>query len=468
MMKEKNELDLTECNVAKGLLILVIPMVLGNLLNVAYSTVDAIWIGQIVGSKGLAAVAVSFPLTMVVTAIASGVATAVNVLIGQYFGANDKEYVTYISKVSTTVSLIISLTLAILGYVFAPDLMVFLNTSESIMEDAVNYFRISMIGFPFVFYYTFISALLRGIGDTVRPLIFLIISSVINIVLDPLMIKGIYPFPAMGVSGAAYATVFAQAVSLIVSMIYLKAKNSIIKVNPINFKFDLHITKLILKIGLPFTFMHLISSISWLFLNKVINSYGELSSAAFAVAARIDALSFVPLSAILSGIGTMAAQNIGANKMYRIKEIFITGLKVSLTIALIMTALCMLFPDFIIKIFVQDDNIMPYMKSYIYAGVPSAILIAVIFSANGIINASGKTFIIMMFTLFTHFLIRIPVVYLLSPKIGLWGVWISMSVSNLFNMIFHLAYYYSNKWKKNANITLNSYSKDDNENKIIN
>ncbi|ASJ22780.1 MATE family efflux transporter [Brachyspira hampsonii] len=468
MKKEKYELDLTECNVAKGLLILVIPMVLGNLLNVAYSTVDAIWIGQIVGSKGLAAVAVSFPLTMVVTAIASGISTAVNVLIGQYFGANDKEYVTYISKVSTTVSLITSLTLAILGYVFAPNLMVFLNTSESIMEDAVNYFRISMIGFPFVFYYTFISALLRGIGDTVRPLIFLIISSVINIILDPLMIKGIYPFPAMGVSGAAYATVFAQAVSVIVSMIYLKAKNSIIRVNPINFKFDLNITKLILKIGLPFTFMQLISSISWLFLNKVINSYGELSSAAFAVAARIDALSFVPLSAILSGIGTMAAQNIGANKMYRIKEIFSTGLKVSLTIALIMTALCMLFPDFIIKIFVQDDNIMPYMKSYIYAGVPSTILVAVIFSANGIINASGKTFIIMMFTLFTHFLIRIPVVYLLSPKIGLWGVWISMSVSNLFNMIFHLVYYYSNKWKKNANITLNSYSKDDNENKIIN
>ena len=129
MAKEEKLLDLTECNVAKGLLILVIPMVLGNLLNAAYSTVDAIWIGQIVGSKGLAAVAVSFPLTMVVTAIASGIATAVNVLIGQYFGANDKEYVMYISKVSTTVSLITALILAVLGYVFAPELMIFLNTS---------------------------------------------------------------------------------------------------------------------------------------------------------------------------------------------------------------------------------------------------------------------------------------------------------------------------------------------------
>ena len=255
MAKEEKLLDLTECNVAKGLLILVIPMVLGNLLNAAYSTVDAIWIGQIVGSKGLAAVAVSFPLTMVVTAIASGIATAVNVLIGQYFGANDKEYVTYISKVSTTVSLITALILSVLGYVFAPELMIFLNTSETIMEDAVNYFRISMIGFPFVFYYTFVSALLRGIGDTVRPLIFLIISSVINIVLDPILIKGIGPIPAMCVEGAAYATVFAQAISVIVSMIYLKAKNSIVRANPLNFTFDLNITKLIIKIGLPFTLM---------------------------------------------------------------------------------------------------------------------------------------------------------------------------------------------------------------------
>ena len=462
MSKEEKVLDLTECNVSKGLLILVIPMIFGNLLNVAYSTVDAIWIGQIVGSKGLAAVAISFPLTMVVTAIASGIATAVNVLIGQYFGANDKEYVTYISKVSTTVSLITALTLAILGYVFAPNLMVFLNTADSIMEDAVSYFRISMIGFPFVFYYTFVSALLRGIGDTVRPLIFLIISSVINIVLDPILIKGIGSIPAMGVEGAAYATVFAQAISVIVSMIYLKAKNSIVRANPLNFTFDLNITKLIIKIGLPFTLMQLISSISWLFLNKVINSYGELASASFAVAARIDALSFVPLSAILSGVGTMAAQNIGADKMYRIKEIFGTGLKISLAIALIMTALCMLFPEFIINIFVQDDNIMPYMKSYIYAGVPATILVAIIFPANGIINASGKTFVIMLFTLFTHFLVRIPVAYLLSPKIGLWGVWISMSVSNFFNMVFHLVYYYSNKWQKNANLTLNSASKDDN------
>ena len=447
MAKEEKLLDLTECNVAKGLLILVIPMVLGNLLNVAYSTVDAIWIGQIVGSKGLAAVAISFPLTMVVTAIASGIATAVNVLIGQYFGANDKEYVTYISKVSTTVSLITALILSVLGYVFAPELMIFLNTSETIMEDAVSYFRISMIGFPFVFYYTFVSALLRGIG---------------NIVLDPILIKGIGSIPAMGVEGAAYATVFAQAISVIVSMIYLKAKNSIVRANPLNFTFDLNITKLIIKIGLPFTLMQLISSISWLFLNKVINSYGELASASFAVAARIDALSFVPLSAILSGVGTMAAQNIGADKMYRIKEIFGTGLKISLAIALIMTALCMLFPEFIINIFVQDDNIMPYMKSYIYAGVPATILVAIIFPANGIINASGKTFVIMLFTLFTHFLVRIPVVYLLSPKIGLWGVWISMSVSNFFNMVFHLVYYYSNKWQKNANLTLNSASKDDN------
>lgn len=202
-------------------------------------------------------------------------------------------------------------------------------------------------------------------------------------------------------------------------MIYLKIKNTVIKTNPLNFTFDFDITKLIIKIGLPFTIMQLISSISWIFLNKIINSYGELASASFAVAIRIDALSFVPLSAFLSGIGTMAAQNIGAGKIDRIKEIFNSGIKIYMTIAVIMTLLCMLFPQFIITIFVKDENIMEYMKSYIYAGVPSTIIVAVIFSANGIINASGKTFIIMMFTVLSHFIVRIPLAYILSPKIGL-------------------------------------------------
>lgn len=457
-MERNKMLELTEGNVSKGLIKLVVPMILGNLLNIAYNIVDTIWIGQMVGRQGLGAIAVSFPIILILMAIASGITVAANVLIGQYFGADNKKSVIYVSRVATTISLITALILAVLGYIFAPSMMRFLNTADSIMEYSVSYFRISMIGFPFMFYYFLVSALLRGIGDTVRPLIFLAISSVLNLILDPLMIKGIGPFPAMGLNGAAYATAFSQFVSVAVSMIYLKVKNSIVKANPFDFAFDFNITKLMFKIGLPFAAMQLIVSVSWLLLNRLINSYGESASASVAVSMRVDSLSFLPLLALSAGIATMTAQNIGAGKMERIKEIFRAGVILSVSISAFTALFSILFPELIVRMFTKDMSVLEYTRSYIYVVMPSIIMLAVMFSANGVINGAGKTFMLMMFAFFSHIVIRVPLANIIAPKMQLWGIWTAMAIGNFFSMIFSLIYYFSNKWKKNANIASHSAS----------
>ncbi|WP_295160136.1 MATE family efflux transporter [uncultured Brachyspira sp.] len=450
---EKNKmLELTDGDVSKGLIKLVVPMILGNLLNIAYNIVDTIWIGQMIGPKGLGAIAVSFPIILILMAIASGVTVAANILIGQYFGADDKASVFYISKVATTISLITALALSVIGYIFAPSLMIFLNTADSIMEYSVSYFRISMIGFPFMFYYFLVSALLRGIGDTVRPLIFLAISSILNLILDPLMIKGIGPFPSMGLDGAAYATAFSQFISVAVSMIYLKMKDSIVRANPFNLTFDFRITKLMFRIGIPFAAMQLIVSVSWLFLNRLINTYGESASASVAVSMRVDSLSFLPLMALSAGIATMAAQNIGAGKIERVKEIYKAGMKLSVCISAFMAVFSMMFPEIIVRMFTDDMSVLKYTKSYIYVVMPSIIMLAVMFSANGVINGAGKTFILMLFAFCAHIIIRVPLAYIISPKMELWGIWTAMAISNFFSMTFSLIYYYSNKWKKGSNI----------------
>ena len=455
-MEKDNMLELTEGNVSKGLIKLVIPMILGNLLNIAYNIVDTIWIGQMIGPKGLGAIAVSFPIILILMAIASGITVASNILIGQFFGAKDYDAVLHASKVSTTISLITALTLAALGYIFAPPIMKFLNTADSIMEYSVSYFRISMIGFPFMFYYFLVSALLRGIGDTVRPLIFLEIASVLNLILDPLMIKGIGPFPAMGLDGAAYATAFSQFVSVLVSMIYLKMKNSIVKANPFNITFDFNITKLMLKIGMPFAAMQLIVSISWMFLNRLINTYGESASASVAVSMRVDSLSFLPLLALSAGIATMVAQNIGANKMERVKEIYKVGTILSIGISGFMAIFSVLFPELIVRMFTDDMSVLKYTRSYIYVVMPSIIMLSVMFATNGVINGAGKTFMLMIFAFMAHVLIRVPLAYIISPKMELWGIWTAMAISNLFSMSFSLMYYFSNRWKKGANIASHS------------
>ena len=459
-MEKNAALELTEGNVAKGLIKLVVPMILGNLLNIAYNIVDTIWIGQMIGPRGLGAIAVSFPIILILMAIASGITVASNILIGQYFGAKDYDSVLYTSKVSTTVSLITALALAILGYIFAPPIMKFLNTADSIMEYSVSYFRISMIGFPFMFYYFLVSALLRGIGDTVRPLIFLAISSIINLILDPIMIKGIGPFPAMGLNGAAYATAFSQFISVLVSMIYLKMKNSIVKANPFNFVLDLNIVKLMFKIGMPFAAMQLIVSISWMFLNRLINTYGESASASVAVSMRVDSLSFLPLLALSAGIATMVAQNIGANKMERVKEIYKVGTILSIAISSFMALFSVLFPELIVRMFTDDMSVLKYTRSYIYVVMPSIIMLSVMFATNGVINGAGKTFMLMIFAFFAHVIIRVPLAYIISSKMEIWGIWTAIAIGNLFSMSFSLIYYFSNRWKTGANIASHSVAKD--------
>ena len=449
-------LELTSGNVNKGLIKLVVPMILANLLNIAYNIVDTIWIGQMVGSSGLGAIAVSFPIILILMAIASGITVAGNILVGQYFGANDNKSVLYISRVTTTISVITSIALALIGYIFAPPLMKFLKASESIMEYSVSYFRISMIGFPFMFYYFLIAALLRGIGDTVRPLIFLAIASVLNIILDPLMIAGIGPFPKMGLDGAAYATAFSQFISVVVSMIYLKTKDSIVRANPLRIVFDLKITKLMLKIGMPFATMQLIVSISWLFLNRLINGYGESASASVAINMRIDSLSFLPLMALSAAIATMVAQNIGANRMDRIKAIYKSGCIMGIGISSFMALFSVLFPRLIFRMFTSDDSIFEYTRSYMYIVMPSIIFLSVMFATNGVINGAGKTFTLMLFSFVALILVRVPLAYFLSPKIGVVGIWTSMAIVNFINMSLSLAYYFSDRWKKNANMTTHS------------
>lgn len=449
-------LELTNGNVNKGLIKLVVPMILANLLNIAYNIVDTIWIGQMVGSSGLGAIAVSFPIILILMAIASGITVAGNILVGQYFGANDNKSVLYISRVTTTISVITSIALALIGYIFAPPLMKFLKASESIMEYSVSYFRISMIGFPFMFYYFLIAALLRGIGDTVRPLIFLAIASVLNIILDPLMIAGIGPFPKMGLDGAAYATAFSQFISVVVSMIYLKTKDSIVRANPLRIVFDLKITKLMLKIGMPFATMQLIVSISWLFLNRLINGYGESASASVAINMRIDSLSFLPLMALSAAIATMVAQNIGANRMDRIKAIYKSGCIMGIGISSFMALFSVLFPRLIFRMFTSDDSIFEYTRSYMYIVMPSIIFLSVMFATNGVINGAGKTFTLMLFSFVALILVRVPLAYFLSPKIGVVGIWTSMAIVNFINMSLSLAYYFSDRWKKNANMTTQS------------
>ncbi|WP_295161875.1 MATE family efflux transporter [uncultured Brachyspira sp.] len=444
--------DLTEAKVVPSLLKLLIPILLSNMLNVVYNIADSIWIGNIIGPLGLSAVAVSFPIMLIMGSFAFGVNMANGVIVSQYYGAKDYNMVSYVIKVSATLGVIILITVGSLMLIFSRKILVTMKTPQNAMNMALIYLRISILGMPFAYTYFFISSILRAVGDTARPLIFLIVSSFLNIILDPILIKGFYIIPAMGLEGAAIATVISQFTSVLISMSYLKIKNSFIKINPFIFTFDLKMTKKIMKLAVPISFNQFIVAFGWLIITRLISSFGEAASATVAIVNRAESLFIMPMGALGNAVMTMSAQNIGAKKLDRVKEIFKSGIIIGIIISSIMSIFSVTNPYMIIKMFTKDMYVFEYARSYIYTIMPIFIFYSVMFVCNGVINGAGKTIVIMAFTTSTTLILRTILAYVLSPHLELIGIWISMGICYIINTLFSIYYLKSNRWQKNSNI----------------
>lgn len=445
--------DLTESKVSSTLITLLVPILLSNTLNVVYNIVDSIWIGNIIGPLGLSAVAVSFPITLMMGSFAFGVNMANGVIVSQYYGAKDYNTVSHVIKVSTTLGVIILFTVGSLMFIFAKKILIIMNTPKDALDMAVIYLRITIIGLPFAYSYFFISSILRAVGDSVRPLIFLIVSSIVNIILDPILIKGFFIIPAMGLKGAAIATVISQCISVLISTSYLKIKNSFIKINPFIFTFDINITKKIMKLAIPISSNQFIVAFGWLIITRLISSFGDAASATVAIVNRVESLFIMPIGALGNAVMTMSAQNIGANKFDRVKEIFKNGIVIGIIISSVMSIFSIVNPHLLINMFTKDLEVFEYSKSYIYTIMPIFIFYSIMFVCNGVINGAGKTIVIMIFSTSTTLVLRTILAYALSEKFALVGIWASMGICYIINTLFSLYYYKSNKWQKNSNIT---------------
>ena len=445
--------DLTESKVSSTLITLLVPILLSNTLNVVYNIVDSIWIGNIIGPLGLSAVAVSFPITLMMGSFAFGVNMANGVIVSQYYGAKDYNTVSHVIKVSTTLGVIILFTVGSLMFIFAKKILIIMNTPKDALDMAVIYLRITIIGLPFAYSYFFISSILRAVGDSVRPLIFLIVSSIVNIILDPILIKGFFIIPAMGLKGAAIATVISQCSSVLISTSYLKIKNSFIKINPFIFTFDINITKKIMKLAIPISSNQFIVAFGWLIITRLISSFGDAASATVAIVNRVESLFIMPIGALGNAVMTMSAQNIGANKFDRVKEIFKNGIVIGIIISSVMSIFSIVNPHLLINMFTKDLEVFEYSKSYIYTIMPIFIFYSIMFVCNGVINGAGKTIVIMIFSTSTTLILRTILAYALSEKFALVGIWASMGICYIINTLFSLYYYKSNKWQKNSNIT---------------
>jgi putative MATE family efflux protein len=325
-----------------------------------------------------------------------------------------------------------------------------MDTPEAIFSLASSYLKISLSGIIFLYLTFTISAILRGIGDSVTPMMFMGAGVVLNAILDPFLIIGIFPFPKLGLNGAALASVISQAISLVIGLTYLNRKNHFIAVGFRKLKFDIHITWLIVKIGFPSTVQQSLVSVGSVFVTTYVNYFGPSAIAAFGAAGRIDMVATMPAIAIGMAATALTGQNLGAKKPERVKVVFKWALLMGTIISGAVAIIAFTFPKLILSMFIHHEPVLAIGVEYLRIVAPCYFLFALMFVSAGIVNGAGQTMIPMMLTLISLWAVRVPLAWYLSRFTPLHakGIWIAMAAGFVVTATISYLYYLSGRWKK--------------------
>lgn len=445
----KRTTDFTTGSIPRHLVAFSLPMFLGNLLQALYNTVDSIWVGRFLGPAALGAVSVSFPIIFAIVSLIMGITMATTVLVSQYAGARQMDMVRKVSINSLALMVVSAIVASAFGIAFHRPLLVLINTPAEIIDEASSYLNIYLAGLIFMFIYNVLGAILRGLGDSRTPLLFLVYATVINIVLDPLLIFGLGPFPKMGVAGAALATDIAQGISAFLALAYLKGTVRI----PLNLggmKLDRSLAGLTLKIGLPAGAQQTVVSFGGLALSSIVNSFGKVVVAAFGAASRFDQFAFLPAMSVNLAVSALVGQNLGAGKDHRVKEIVRWSIFLVGGITALVAIVAVGAPRLLLGLFTRDVAVVQEGMWYLRIVGLSYVLFAVMFVFNGVLRGAGDTVPTMFITMVSLWLVRIPLAEILSsfPAIGSRGVPIAIALSPLVGLSLSWGYYRTGRWKR--------------------
>lgn len=451
-MKEKTLVsDFTTGNIPKQLFIFATPLFLSSLLQVVYNMVDMIVVGNVLGEVGLSAVSVGGDVSSFLTFLGMGFANAGQVIISKYIGAGKRSHVgRFISTLSSTLFLL-AISLSFLCLLFRKQFLNLMNTPTESYEQALAYSTICILGMVFIYGYNAMSAVLRGLGDSKHPFIFISIASVLNVILDLLFVIKFN----MGAGGAALATVISQCVSFLSCIAFLYKKRDTLGFE-IHLSDFFHIDKAMLseltKLGIPMAIKSASIHISKLFVNSWINSYGVAVSAFAGIANKISSISNLISNALNTAGSSMVGQNIGAKTYKRIPKIILTITACTMTIAIILSVLFYTFPNQIFSIFTEeaDADVLAIAMEYLPVAVLMFFGSACRAPANAIVNGSGNYKVNFATAIFDGLIMRIglSVLFGLVLNFGYIGFWLGDALAGFTPMFIGIVFYISGKWKQ--------------------
>jgi len=419
------------------------PMLLGNIFQQLFSVVDSIVVGNFIGKEALAAVGASFPIIFVMVSLIIGLVMGTTVVIAQYFGAKDFVKVKRAIDTMYISSLVAGVIVTIAGLLLARPILRLLGLPQEIMPQATLYLRIYFSGIIIFFGYNGTSAILRGLGDSKTPLYFLIIATIANIILV-LLFVGVFKW---GIAGAAYATLLANGIAFGLAIFWLNKTHKLIRFAIRGMHFDREIFIHSVRIGLPTGIQQTFVALGNLALMGIVNTFGTNVIAGFSVASRLDSLAMVPAMSFSQAISTFVGQNIGANKIERIRTGLISTIKMSGIVTIVTTIVIILWGHLIMSLFTNDSEVIRIGDEYLTIVSIFYILFTLMFIFTGIMRGAGDTLIPMFFTLISLWIIRIPLAYFLSGKIGAAGIWWAIPAGWFVGLSLVFFYYRTGRWK---------------------
>lgn len=421
-MANNNVVDMTKGNVTKHLLKFTIPLLIGNLVQQFYNIVDSIVVGKYVGSDALGAVGAVGNVMFIFFALCMGLSAGVGIIVAQYFGAENYE------KVKKTIANCIyvvssaGILMSVLAVVLAPAILTWMNTPAENYQYALDYMRITGAATIVVAAYNAISAILRALGDSKTPLIFLAVASVLNIVLDYAFVLGWN----MGVEGAALATAISQSVAALGSVAVAVWKNPFFRFGKRHFRVDKALIRDIYGLGLPVAGQNVMISLSCVLLQSVVNGYGTVVMAAYTATSRVEQLVHQPFNSLGMAASTFAGQNLGARLHERVKEGNRKAMKVMIAFTVIMIGVMMLLGDWIVGFFVEEAEIIAMGATGLRLTSMMYGALGVIYVMRGTLNGLGDAKYALVNGV-CEVLGRIVFAAILTsiPFVGFWSVWLT-------------------------------------------
>ena len=430
-----------------------LPMLIGNIAQQLYNTADTVIVGIYVGDNALSAVGSASPILNLLLALFVGIATGAGIVVSQSFGARDRKTLSNCIGNCITLSAIASIVIMVVGPLISMPMLKLLGTPESIIGWCAEYLNIYFLGIVGFFFYNMLSGVLRGLGDSVSALAYLIVAALLNVVLD---ITFIAVFKMPGVAGVALATIIAQAISAVLCYLKLKSMGDIFDLNRTTIKLDPSMAMRILRIGIPSGVTQAIMATAGMIVLNLTNAMGEMVIACSVIIMRVDGFAMMPNMTFGQTMSVYTGQNVGAAKYDRVHEGVKQGSMIALSFAAAITAILLIFGRFLFDIFTDTPELVELAVSMMRIMALGYLGVAVTQVLGGVMRGAGDTVTPMWISIISTIIIRVPVAYLLAyltrsetyphgAPIALFG---SLMISWTLGMIISVIVFARGKWKE--------------------